>query len=1284
MTVSISRMNIEYYLSTTAKGDGKLSEVRDLTSYYVDSGSPAGRWFGAGLSGVSMESGQVVEKRHARRLFEELLDPITGQALGRRPIKTQVTPTGATTPKGKLARNKREAVAGFDLTFSVPKSVSVLWAIADPATQGRLYAAHQAAIDQTLAWLEQNVIQARSGHGGVAHVDVNGLIGTAFDHWDSRAGDPQLHTHAVIANRVQRKEDGQWVTLDSYTLHRHVVAASQMYNGLLFDEVQRRTGAVAEQRGGEIRVAIPDAEAGPAANYLAESEDPGSRFRVELAGVPDELIHEFSSRSVVVEEATDGLVTEFSESFGRTPTADEIIKLRQQAVLATRDAKKPVSVPLQEQMVAWRIRAGDEGFDIKQIVANALAGDAVVVDAEMFPSSAINEISGYVLREVAAARPSFSRANIIAAANRLLLTVRCHTPEARHALVERITDTAVESAVQLSPKRLGIPVETESNLVRNGHSIFDQPEAWLYSTQTLLDQEELMRAAATKVAGPRLIEEEATRKHLAQVEVGDGHHLAPDQAAAAHEVLTSDKQVTAIIGPAGTGKTTTMRGIHAAWTQQFGAGSVVGLAPSAVAASVLSEEVGMATDNLAKWLHESVGPGAETRTAKYQRFQDQLRTLERRLAADPKNPSIARSISSLHTRLSSLLAEQSKYTLRQDQLLIIDEASMAATGDLATITAQVQAAGAKLLLVGDPAQLEAVEAGGFLGWMERSNNSSMLSSVWRFKNDWESEASLKLRAGDPEVIDAYREHGRITDCEAGGANDSAYKEWLKTTTADDPKDTILIGADNESVLDLNTRAQTDLISLGRVHPGGRAAKLRSNHAHVGDVILARKNDRRILDDAGVFIKNGSRITITGIQPDGSAIGTRSDSGERIVLPAEYLAKSAELGYAVTAHRSQGVTVDYAYCAVKEGLGRELLYVGMTRGKHLNQLFVEPPEEIEAHAPDVWDMYAIERRQTTNDVLQGILANATAVQLASEDQDAAHGAANDISRIVAEYQHLQTAISTRELTEWVSDSFGDPMLQELQRFEQWRTLVKHWNPGQPPSGEIKPYAQSIIAAIAHGPAVEPTLFESILVKAQPKTPEEIRVASHLEALLSKRLDVVTPKIAGEPELPAWAAQLERTFEVHKPSDPQRILRAASLWREIADQQDSDYPAGQPDENHRRLSAEWKRLEGLLGYARASNTPEWDEELLDLISDTPPDPGEADSKQWEVSPGSQSTDMWTPETADWAPSATSGGATAFNTWEADEESWFANDPMMISEDPASYAKPETSPEFQARTR
>jgi hypothetical protein len=132
----------------------------------------------------------------------------------------------------KHSRPKTNAVAGYDLTFSPVKSVSTLWAIADPKTAAIIERAHQAAIKDALNFLETKALFTRQGTNGVRQVDVRGLIATAFTHRDSRAGDPDLHTHVAIANKVQTL-DGKWLAIDGRPLHKAVVSASETYNTAL-------------------------------------------------------------------------------------------------------------------------------------------------------------------------------------------------------------------------------------------------------------------------------------------------------------------------------------------------------------------------------------------------------------------------------------------------------------------------------------------------------------------------------------------------------------------------------------------------------------------------------------------------------------------------------------------------------------------------------------------------------------------------------------------------------------------------------------------------------------------------------------------------------------------------------------------------------------------------------------------------------------------------------------------------------------------------------------------
>ena len=116
------------------------------------------------------------------------------------------------------ARRGRRAVAGFDLVFTPVKSVSLLWALGDAEIQAQVEAAHHEALRSTLDWVEQHAAFTRTGHGGVAQVDTTGLLAVAFDHRESRSGDPDLHTHVAVANKVCGT-DGKWRSLDARGLY---------------------------------------------------------------------------------------------------------------------------------------------------------------------------------------------------------------------------------------------------------------------------------------------------------------------------------------------------------------------------------------------------------------------------------------------------------------------------------------------------------------------------------------------------------------------------------------------------------------------------------------------------------------------------------------------------------------------------------------------------------------------------------------------------------------------------------------------------------------------------------------------------------------------------------------------------------------------------------------------------------------------------------------------------------------------------------------------------------
>jgi conjugative relaxase-like TrwC/TraI family protein len=324
--MSIRRISLgsgyKYLMSSVARGDGASTASSNLTRYYAESGTPPGWFLGAGLAGLAngtgLEAGSHLTEEHLFRMLGMLQDPVTGEQLGRPPTAATVLNNGAA----------RRPVAGFDLTFSVPKSVSAMWAVADATTQRTIYEAHVNALKFTISYAERHVFSSRSGKGGVLQEDVRGVVAAAFDHWDSRAGDPQLHTHVAVLNRAQIA-DGSWKTLDSRSLFKSAVTLSALYNGVLSDYLTAALGV----------------------GWEPTSRGPKARPQYEIIGVPEALREEFSQRTKQI----DTVVASLAEAAGRDLTERERLQLRQQATLMTRPDKQHHS--LAELTATWRKRA---------------------------------------------------------------------------------------------------------------------------------------------------------------------------------------------------------------------------------------------------------------------------------------------------------------------------------------------------------------------------------------------------------------------------------------------------------------------------------------------------------------------------------------------------------------------------------------------------------------------------------------------------------------------------------------------------------------------------------------------------------------------------------------------------------------------------------------------------------------------------------------------------------------------------------------------------------------
>jgi conjugative relaxase-like TrwC/TraI family protein len=177
--------------------------------------------------------------------------------------------------------------------------------------------AHQAAVKDALAFIEEHALFTRTGPQGVRQVNVRGLVATAFTHRDSRAGDPDLHTHVAVANKVQTL-DGRWLSIDGRVLFKANVAASETYNTALEQHLRDSLGVRFAERPGT---------------------DPAKRPIREIVGVDPRLNQRWSTRRAHINIRRSALAIQFQNDHGWPPSPVEALELAQQATLETRDAK---------------------------------------------------------------------------------------------------------------------------------------------------------------------------------------------------------------------------------------------------------------------------------------------------------------------------------------------------------------------------------------------------------------------------------------------------------------------------------------------------------------------------------------------------------------------------------------------------------------------------------------------------------------------------------------------------------------------------------------------------------------------------------------------------------------------------------------------------------------------------------------------------------------------------------------------------------------------------------
>ncbi len=421
--------------------------------------------------------------------------------------------------------------------------------------------------------------------------------------------------------------------------------------------------------------------------------------------------------------------------------------------------------------------------------------------------------------------------------------------------------------------------------------------------------------------------------------------------------------LTCLVGPAGTGKSRTMGAAAEAWADSGIA--VRGLAVSAAAAGVLQAEAGIASETIAKFLFEHDRPGG---------------------------PGVP-------------------WRLRGGEVVVVDEAAMVGSADLARVVALATRAQAKVVLVGDHRQLGAVEAGGLFRLLAAESDAAELSGVRRFHAEWEREASLRLREGDKTVIEDYHHHGRVVGGDREAMVEEAFVRWELARARGDS--VVVCAADHASVDELAARARAARVEAGEVEAQGVVAG--EQVVGVGDEIVTCRNDRRLVTSGGCWVRNGDRWQVLDRHPDDSLLAEDLAGRGRVVLPGDYVREEVALAYAVTIHKAQGVTVDRCILLVDERTTAEGLYVGMTRGRASNVALAITEDTEAEHRP------------------AGPVPGPTGVVVAAMARSAAEVSALDALRdAFARSESLATlAPRLANLSAWIAKETPPDRSQELQ-------------------------------------------------------------------------------------------------------------------------------------------------------------------------------------------------------------------------------------------------------------
>jgi conjugative relaxase-like TrwC/TraI family protein len=1195
----------DYLTRQVAAFDATAKGHLGLASYYAERGESPGVWVGSGMVGIDgLQAGDAVTAEQMRSLFGAGMHPLAAQRLEQLPdadltddniraaiwlgapfkvmdagpnlfrievarrfaehagdllasdsrdIRAEAAREFFQTEHGrppaderelaaaiaKLSRSPAQPVAGYDLTFSPVKSVSTLWAVADLHIAALIERAHHAAVRDALTFIEKQALFTREGPQGVRQENVQGLVAAAFTHRDSRSGDPDLHTHVAVGNKVQTL-DGRWLSIDGRVLFKATVAASETYNTALEHHLHDQLGVRFAERS---------------------DRDPRKPAVREIVGVDETLILRWSARRQVIKNRSAELSVQFQHDHGRPPTPVEALHLAQQATLETRDAKHEPRT-LAEQRTTWHTQA-----------VETLGGQEAVqsmINRTLHPTTAprspvdgqwLSRTAGLVLAAVEERRSTWQTWHVRAEVQRQIRAAEVPTGR-----VDELVDRVVAEVLNSRSVSLARPDEaiTEPAALRrsDGSSVYTVAGSDLFTSARILAAEQRLITHAGHTDG-RTVDGAIVELALLE-QAANGITLDAGQAALVRSMSMSGARLQLAIAPAGAGKTTALRTLARAWTDS--GGKVLGLAPSAAATAQLRDSTGAPTDTLAK-LTWSIDHG--------------------------DLPDWALSVG-------------------ESTLVIIDEAGMADTLSLDTAVDFIVRCGGSVRLIGDDQQLAAIGAGGVLRDIQTVHGADRLTELHRFQDPAEAAATLALRDGRPEALGFYLDRQRVHVGDPATTTEQLFNAWR--ADRDRGLDAIMLGPTRDLVAQLNLRARAH--RLQGSSPGREVELADGNRASAGDVIITRRNDRRLRISATDWVKNGDRWTVITVSSTGALRVRHAQNGRIVILPAHYVRSVTELGYSTTVHGAQGVTVDTMHGLAAGAESRQQLYTMLTRGRIANHLYLPVVGDGDPHTilrPENNEL------RTATELLEQILARdatpASATTLQREQHDPAillgHATARYLDALHIAAEHLADPQLITKL-----DHDADQLISGLTKEAGWpalraRLLLLMTDDADPPA-ELRNAAQQLELDTADDPAavldwrLDDTRLHNSLAPLPwlPGLPDRIANNPDWGPYLAARARLIIDladrvRTAERADAPSWV--VERRF---LPSAD--LLAETQVWRAAMQVQPADLRPTGPKQSS-LLARTWQhRLDKQLVTADIAQDQQWTNLLVQRIPNLIKDP------------------------------------------------------------------------------